>query len=499
MGSDFYTPGQELSRRGILQIALEEAYRDGKPSDDEGRVVQYLLKAFKLTDKDYKAVKVRLKEKYKAGEIAPGGELDPVVVYRRVMELAFADAKISGKEKTYLKILAKVLWITPEEHQRVIKELKGEGPSSEEAFASAEASPEAEEVEAPVEPPRRRTASSTPAEPPAAAAEPPPPERSGGVTRQRPAVTPPPSEPEPAKAQSRPSRQTVSQPAAKAETPPVPPRQEGSHGTVTGSRGARTTQNMKTQGDWPLPISKPLFLGGIGAIGLVLLLFGVQQVMMRGSPSSDEEPSKPPVATDPSEHPTKSPPPAPAPPPPAPPKPAGANPEVEKLTNDGIQALQDGRVDEAIGAYTKSIAKEDHVASTHNNLGHAYERKGNDEAAIKEYQRAIQLDPKYPLAYNNLGTVYERKGRTVEAMALYRKAIELKTDYANAHYNLGVLLGRAGRYDEAIGAFKKVVELRPDDPYAHKDLWLAFSRKGLEADAKKELEAARKLGLNIGE
>ncbi|MBI4866153.1 MAG: tetratricopeptide repeat protein [Candidatus Wallbacteria bacterium] len=527
MGSEFYVPGQDLSRRGILQLALEEAYRDGKPSDEEKRIVQYLLKAFKLNEKDYRAVKTRIKEKYKAGELAAGGEMDPVVVYRRALELAFADGKISGKEKTYLKILAKVLWITPEEHQRVIRELKGEDSRSEEAFATAEAGPEAEEVEAPAEPPRRAAVLPPPAvvappsppvaaapapRPPAAAQEPAAgPERPSirapasqpaekpserVTTQQRPAIAPPtPSAaPTPAVAEPPPVAESAALKSQPRDPRAVQARASGAHGTVTTSRTLRPTETNRRDTDWALPISKPLFLGGVGAVGLVLILFAVQQFAIRGG---DEEPETPPAAEEPADPGPKKPPAPPPPPPPA--KPAAPDARAEKLTNDGIQALQDGRIDEAIDAYTKAIGIEDKVASTHNNLGHAYERKGNDDAAIKEYQRAIQLDPKYPLAYNNLGTVYERKGRSVEAMALYRKAIELKPDYANAFYNLGVLYGRAGRYDEAIGAFKKVVDLRPDDPYAHKDLWLAYSRKGLEAEAKKELEAARKLGLSIGE
>jgi Flp pilus assembly protein TadD len=577
MGSDFYTPGQDLSRRAILQILLEEVYRGGTASEEERKTVRYLRKALKLEDDAYKAVKARVKELFKAGQLAGPGEMDPVRVYRRAIELAYADGKVSGKERVYLKVLGKVLWITPEEHARVVRELKAAAATpAEEALPVPDTTELGlKDPDMPAEPPPARTAARTleslPKPPPALAASPPPaapsPPRhleqsdgdsSGGGSgvkatpgeRARP-VAPgaTPSRPAPAAAdfpasvaelpeaspaagsgtapaRSRerertrpiPPRAAAPPPEAKATPPAAPPeepepkppppepepapaaapprasrptgtyapqRATGAHAQATGtSRSVKAPAVAKPEE----AISKPVLYGGLGALGLVLLLFLLQKALVGPAVEDEPEPARPAV-----EEPVKR----PEPPPVA--KPPPVNLQVDKHLASGLQALQAGKLEEAIADYKKAVALEDKQAFVHNNLGHAYERKGDDDAAMKEYQRAIELDPKYPLAYNNLGTIYERKGRTMEAMALYRKSVELKPDYGNAHYNLGVMYGRAGRYDEAIVHFRKVVELRPTDAYAHKDLWLAYSRKGMEAEARKELEEARKLGLKIGE
>lgn len=122
---DFYRPGEELTRRAILQVTLEEAYRGGRLSSDDRKLIGYLRKALRLGEADLQAVIIRVKEKHAEGLLgSPEDLFDHLRVYRSLIELAYADQKISGKEKRYIKILGKVLMITPEEHHQVVSEIK---------------------------------------------------------------------------------------------------------------------------------------------------------------------------------------------------------------------------------------------------------------------------------------------------------------------------------------------------------------------------------------
>lgn len=60
-----------------------------------------------------------------------------------------------------------------------------------------------------------------------------------------------------------------------------------------------------------------------------------------------------------------------------------------------------------------------------NNLGMAYDDKGDYEQAGKTYPRAISLDPSNPVAYHNLGNTYRETGKIDSAIENFKTAILL--------------------------------------------------------------------------
>ena len=94
-------------------------------------------------------------------------------------------------------------------------------------------------------------------------------------------------------------------------------------------------------------------------------------------------------------------------------------------------------------------------ALAYNNMGIAYDNKGNYDEAIACYKKAIKLNPDFVMAYGNLGIAYYSKGNYDKAIACYEKAIELNPDFADAYYNMGTAYQYSGKKDKANECFQK--------------------------------------------
>ncbi|MSO68709.1 MAG: tetratricopeptide repeat protein [Alphaproteobacteria bacterium] len=107
---------------------------------------------------------------------------------------------------------------------------------------------------------------------------------------------------------------------------------------------------------------------------------------------------------------------------PAAPQSAGPAPARASVTHDtnalhcaAIEALQAGRIEEALEGLAKVVALNPRFLSVYNNMGVALYRLGRFEAAAAWYRRAMQLGDIE--ARGNLGDAYRKLGRLAEAEA----------------------------------------------------------------------------------
>jgi len=165
---------------------------------------------------------------------------------------------------------------------------------------------------------------------------------------------------------------------------------------------------------------------------------------------------------------------------------------VEAHNNLGIALNQKGRSDEAIEQFTAALKLDPDYAQAHYNLGNVLFRQGRSDDAIVHFQKALEINPDYPGADNNLGIALAGKGQLDEAIDLYTKALKLDPNYAEAQFDLGDILARRGRIDEALPHLRKAVELNPGYAEGHDDLGIALAQKGqLDGAAAQFGEALR--------
>jgi len=138
----------------------------------------------------------------------------------------------------------------------------------------------------------------------------------------------------------------------------------------------------------------------------------------------------------------------------------------------GQDALESGRVGEALELLRAAalVLPEDAEIRVH--LGAALARSGDNEAALEQYREAVRLQPTNPRAHYNLGTTLLTLGREDEALGPLTRAVELHPDYRQAHFNRAQALRRLGRLPEALPALEETLRLSP----THEGAYVARAR-----------------------
>src|SRR6266852_3940331 len=165
-------------------------------------------------------------------------------------------------------------------------------------------------------------------------------------------------------------------------------------------------------------------------------------------------------------------------------KSVAAKPGVfESNLNLGLMLVKAGRPDAEpfLRAATK-LKPTSHVAEGQArawlSLGHVIEST-NPGGAIEEYKQAFALDPSSTDALTGMANIYMRGHRFTEAEEILRKLVALHPTDAGAHMQLGRMLAADGQPDGAIAELQEALKLAPNDPAAQRDL------ADLYVDAKK--------------
>lgn len=127
-------------------------------------------------------------------------------------------------------------------------------------------------------------------------------------------------------------------------------------------------------------------------------------------------------------------------------------------------------------------------ARQHNDLGVAYEQRGEFELADREYQRAAELDRGWPLPLINLGNLAARQKDWPGAARRYREALARQADHAEAMNNLAWVLTQAGRPAEALPWARQAVAAAAKDPRCWDTLAEVFLALGRSAEARRAAE-----------
>jgi tetratricopeptide (TPR) repeat protein len=98
------------------------------------------------------------------------------------------------------------------------------------------------------------------------------------------------------------------------------------------------------------------------------------------------------------------------------------------------------------------------------------ENQGRIEDAVLAYREASEIDPQRAVLHRSLGRALHRLGRREEAMTAYLHALAIDDSSAETHNDLGVLLAESGRIEEAAEHFERAVRLNPTDAGARANL-----------------------------
>ena len=133
-------------------------------------------------------------------------------------------------------------------------------------------------------------------------------------------------------------------------------------------------------------------------------------------------------------------------------------------------------------------------ARQHNDLGVAYEQRGDYDLAMREYWRAAELDRDWAVPLVNLGNVHASQSDWPAAVASYEEALMINSDSVEAMNNLAWALVQAARPAEALSWARQAVATASDDPHCWDTLAAVYQALQRPADARQAAE--RGLTLN---
>lgn len=104
------------------------------------------------------------------------------------------------------------------------------------------------------------------------------------------------------------------------------------------------------------------------------------------------------------------------------------------------------------------------------NLGVVNQKEGRTDEAIGLYLKTLSLRPDYADALSNLGKAYLEKGMRLEAEKQFLFALDRAPDHEQARFNLAMAYLSEGRTAEARGEFETLLKFHPGHPGAMKFL-----------------------------
>ena len=162
----------------------------------------------------------------------------------------------------------------------------------------------------------------------------------------------------------------------------------------------------------------------------------------------------------------------------------------------GVALGRQGNWDDAIADYTQAIEHDAAMARAYNNRAAAYAHQRRFEAAVADFTKALSLDSKSALAYRNRGLAYHDLGQVAPSIDDYTVAIRLDPHDSQSLFERGNVYLDAGQYPKAISDFDQAIALDPKRAAAWLNRGEARRRLGQTQRAQADLAQAYVLDPN---
>ena len=158
--------------------------------------------------------------------------------------------------------------------------------------------------------------------------------------------------------------------------------------------------------------------------------------------------------------------------------------------SDGAKALQDGKYEAAVQAFSQAIAADPKDYYSHFNLALAYTFLHRDAESVAEYRKTLELKPGLYEAELNAGILLMRGNQPAQALPLLDAAAGQKPKEFRPRYYLAEALLQTNEPAKAETNFRLAVEADPKESAARLGLARALARQGKIAEAAPEFRKA---------
>ena len=161
-----------------------------------------------------------------------------------------------------------------------------------------------------------------------------------------------------------------------------------------------------------------------------------------------------------------------------------ASAQAPTFVEQGIQALDAQKYDDALDLFAKAIAADPQDYAAHFERGLAFSLQGKDPDAIAEYTRTLELKPGLYEAELNLGISLLRVAKPADAIPHLSAAATQKPGQFRPAFYLGNAFLEAQQYAEAEQAYSKALALDPKSAPTETALGRALAKQGKLKEAE---------------
>src|SRR5215475_13618444 len=167
--------------------------------------------------------------------------------------------------------------------------------------------------------------------------------------------------------------------------------------------------------------------------------------------------------------------------------------QAPDFSAEGTKALEEGRYEAAVQAFTKAIEADPKDYFAHFNLAFAYSALHKDAEGIAEYRKTLELKPGLHEAELNGGILLMRQKQPADALPLLAHAAEQKPSEFRPRYYLAEAQYQTGALDQAETSYRMALEIDPKSAAAEFGLAHALVRQQKLADAAPHYRQAAQL------
>ncbi len=124
--------------------------------------------------------------------------------------------------------------------------------------------------------------------------------------------------------------------------------------------------------------------------------------------------------------------------------------------------------------------------------GYGLSEQGRHDDALQAYRRSLAINPRDSSVLFNLARELAVLGRTDEAEKVFARCVKVNPRFADAYSRWGVLLSEQKRYGDALEKFDRALAVNPDDAMLHALAIMTLTRDDRPDEARRRLAAARR-------
>lgn len=158
--------------------------------------------------------------------------------------------------------------------------------------------------------------------------------------------------------------------------------------------------------------------------------------------------------------------------------------------NHGRLLIEQGKFQDAVTSFQKTVADAADSNEAHYYLGMAYWKVGNTDQANAEFQNALRISPGLPIALRALAQLNFSRGNYPVAQIYAQELVEKNSASAADHLLLGETLLQEQKTKEAEDQFLAAKGLTPNSPGVYIDLALLYQSEKRIPEAEKQYQTA---------